>query len=125
MGHGCTTATSRKDEEFDGRKDGIDAIDLLLYCQNHFGSDDVAWAYVALRIVGSKVASDYEEGGLDISEELSIERIGEVCDEETYLGVEFVDCTIAFKAIAAFADSLAAYERGLTSVACLCVYFHD
>ena len=112
----CGRSTGQ-DEEAEGRELGIDRVDLLFECLDHLGGDDALLTEFALRGVGGQIGTDHEEGRLYVGEELPVVAVAYLCGKEADEGVEFVDGTIRFQAIATFADTLTTYERGLAVVA--------
>lgn len=89
----------------------------------HIIGDNVARAHLALRVVGSQIATSNEQSALDGCQEVAVALVGAVCDEYADVAIQLVECAIAFKAFAALADALTTYEAGLTLVACLSIYF--
>ena len=71
----------------------------------------------------SKLGSNHKESVLYADEAFSVGRLVDICQQQTNLGIQFVDSAVAFKAGTGFIDTLPANKRGGSGISGLGIYF--
>lgn len=104
-----SAASAGKDESSQRGQHGVEAVYLLLHRFHLRGGDDAGLVEFGLPAVGGEVGADDKEVVLHLLHEATVLFVGKVGDEESQVGIEFIDGAVGFQADVGFGHSGAAH----------------
>lgn len=120
MGKSGSTTTAWKGEAAPFGKPFGSKVDVLLQGCDIVKSDDARRLVKRLWLCG-KLGTNHKEAVLDSNETFPVCLFGDVCEEKPYLGIQFVDCAVAFQTGTSLIDALSADKRSCSGIAGLCI----